>query len=279
MYRAGQRLTGRTLLVFAAVALLDSGSSSSDGLSDDDDDVVGTNKFPPAAAAAADEHGALLSQAEWPLTRGTATGLPLAAAPLMSQHRQRIIIDVREYGAKADNRTDCTLAIKKALEVATHAPGAVVLLPAPGIYLAGSLLINGSRHLTLRIQAGATLASLGIELARSSRWPIVPALYPASKPAAKRGHMYAPILWLLNVHNVIVEGGGTIDGRGAGGWWQTAVRPLISPNVSCPDPKCIRCQESCPSRPRLFLCQNSSFVSVRGVTFHHSPFWTTHFYN
>lgn len=216
----------------------------------------------------------------WPLTRGAATGLPLDL-PLAtdSQYRWQRIIDVRAYGAKADNSTDCTPAINKAVEVAVASPGAVVLLPAPGVYLAGPLLINGARHLTLRIEAGATLASLGIELALKSRWPIVPTLYPASQPRAQRKRMYAPVLWLLNVHNVIVDGGGMIDGRGEGGWWQTAVRPPISPNSTCPDPSCVGCEGSCPRRPRLFLCQNSSFVSLRNVTFHHSPFWTAHFYN
>ena len=223
---------------------------------------------------------ALLTEAEWPLVRGAATGVPLRLPQATVDGRwQQRVVDVRAYGAKADNSTDCTRAINKALEVAMASPGAVVVLPAPGIYLSGPLLINRARHLTLRIEAGATLASLGIDLALNSRWPIVPALYPASKPPAERERMYAPILWLLDAHNVIIEGGGMIDGRGERGWWQTAVRPAISPNSTCPDPHCIDCDGSCPKRPRLFLCHNSSFVSVRGVTFHHSPFWTTHFYN
>jgi polygalacturonase len=232
---------------------------------------VASETNPPVSAASS-----------WPLQHGAATGRPLrlaAAQGMVADSATGQLIDVRTLGAKADNRTDCTAAIVKALELARAAPGSVVLLPAPGIYLSGPLLLNGTEHLTLRIEAGATLASLGIQLARQSRWPIVPGMYPASEPALRRGRIYAPILWLKNAHNVVVEGGGMISGRGEDGWWQSAVRPPITPNATCPDPQCPGCEGSCPKRPRLFLCQNSSFVTVQDLTFHHSPFWTAHFYN
>ena len=113
--------------------------------------------------------------------------------------------------------------------MAQAAPGVVVVLSGPGVYLSGPLLLNGSAHLTLRIEAGATLASAGIALARASRWPIVPGLYPAAETAARRGRDYAPILWLLGVQNVVVEGGGMVHGGGEDGWWQTALRPPLGP--------------------------------------------------
>ena len=191
----------------------------------------------------------------WPLTLGAATGgLPPppgsdaggggAPAP--------VVLDVTAFGAKGDNATDCTAAIEAALRQARGTPGATVRLPSPGIYLCGPLLLNGSRHLTLLIEEGATLASAGIDLARRGRWPIVPDL----PSYGSGGRVYAPILWLLGAHDVVVRGGGTLDGRAEGGWWQTAVRPPPFPNATCPDPACVGCWGSCPSRPRLFLAEN-----------------------
>ena len=222
----------------------------------------------------------IYAPAPWPLDRGSATGRP---SPMEAQADggggQQVYIDVRRFGAKGDNRTDCTASIARALLVGQATPGAIVVLPSPGIYLSGPLVLNATQHLTLRIESGATLASLGIQLARQSRWPIVPGLYPANEPAEQRPRSYAPILWLFNAHNIVLDGGGRVDGRGDDGWWQSAVRPPISRNATCPDVKCPGCEGSCPERPRLFLCLNSSFVTVENLTFHHSPFWTTHFYN
>jgi len=212
----------------------------------------------------------------WPLVFGEASGGGPRATTLL--------LDVRVYGAVADNATDCTSAIEAALAAAAAAVvPATVVLPGPGIYVSGPLLLNNSVRLTLRIEADATLASAGIELAELGRWPIISDLYPANvhPPGAGRPGVYSPILHLLNCTDLIIEGGGTLDGRGQGGWWQSvtyAVR-IKSPNASCPNPKCRGCQGSCPSRPRLFLTENSRFISLTNVTFKNSPFWTTHFYN
>lgn len=161
-----------------------------------------------ASASAFSDFGA------WPLTHGIATGGATLAC------RNNCTFNVINFGARPDNHTDSSAPIANAISAASKCSDSVVFFPAPGTYLSGPLLLNGSHHMTLHIESGAEIASMGINLARQSKWPILPELPSYGNP----GHtIYAPVLWLLNVHNFVLTGGGTIDGRGTD-WWFTAVR-------------------------------------------------------
>ncbi len=216
----------------------------------------------------------------WPLVHGYATGAPPGSPTLSVLH---------SHGCKGDGIADCTAAILSAFGIlARGGRGGTVLLPGPGDYLSGPLLLNRTTNVTLNLEQGATLRSAGFALAQRAAWPIDPAaprLDAKGRPVLSRTGrpvfwmQYRPVLQLLDVLNVVITGGGTIDGAGDSGWWQSALRPPVMGFPSCPDPNCSTCVESCPSRPRLFLCENSSFVHLERVTFRHSPFWTTHILN
>ena len=193
-------------------------------------------------------NGTVATTARWPLSRGEPRGA--GASP--------VIFNIIDFGAAGDGSSDCTQAIRAALShAARHAEegGATVLVPSPGVFLTGPLLLNNATsHLTLIIERGATLRSLGWHAATAGVWPTVNDLYWNNKSTKPRQD-YAPVLWLHGVHDVVVKGGGTIDGNGASGWWQSALRPPATGFDACPLPSCPHCVESCPSRPRLFLCQ------------------------
>ena len=205
--------------------------------------------------------------AGWPLSRGEAQGAGESGRTL----------SITAFGAVGDGRTDSTAAIKAALREARKGATTVVV-PAPGIFLSGPLLINGTQRLTLVIEEGATLRSAGWQHASKGQWPILDDVEwwnHSSRP----GRNYAPVLWLLGVNNVIVRGAGTLDGQGSSGWWQSALRPPARGFNSCPEPSCPHCVESCPARPRLLLVQDSSLVTVEGIELKDSPFWTCHLFN
>lgn len=180
----------------------------------------------------------------WPLTHGIATGRAFSSCGI---NRTFNVID---FGAQPDNHTDSSIAIANTFAAAKECADSVVLFPAPGIYLSGPILLNGSRHTTLHIENGAELASLGISLARQSKWPIVPELPSYGNP----GHtIYAPVLWLLNVHNVVLTGGGTVDGRGTD-WWFTTVRFAQKRHACAQNPV----SRSCPNPNAELITQATS---------------------
>ena len=85
-------------------------------------------------------------------------GRPSVAAPSSSVALSKgawRIYDVRAFGAKGDNHTKDTAAIKAAIEAATTAGGGEIVLPAPGQYLTGPL--NLSSNQLLRVEPGASL--------------------------------------------------------------------------------------------------------------------------
>ena len=63
------------------------------------------------------------------------------------------VCDVRQHGAKGDNRTKDTAAIKAA--IAACAGGGEILLASPGQYLTGALNLTSNQ--LLRVEAGASL--------------------------------------------------------------------------------------------------------------------------
>lgn len=160
--------------------------------------------------------------------------------------------DVTRFGAKGDNRTLDTAAIRAA--IAACAGGGLVLLPAPGVYLSGAL--NLTSHQVFRVERGATLAAS----ARVADFPVV-----AEFPSYGRSRdihwlhshcRHGALLGAVGAVNVSLDGGGMLDGRGPALWW-----PLF-------DAKQTRC-----SRPHLVEFESCDSVAVRDVALVDSPFW------
>jgi hypothetical protein len=125
------------------------------------------------------------------------------------------VFDVRDFGAKGDGATSDQAAIQMAIEAASGTGGSVLL--SGGTYLTGTLSL--ASQMTFFIDSSATL--LGSPNASD---------YPTESPATgntqlsntQRALLYAP-----NVTQLVIDGGGTIDGQGDSFSGVEATRPLL----------------------------------------------------
>jgi polygalacturonase len=178
--------------------------------------------------------------------------LPTAAAAWQ-------VCDVTKHGAKGDNRTKDTAAIKAAI-AACATDGGEILLPAPGKYLTGAL--NLSSNQLLRVEPGAALlASQDV-----ADYPAVASFpsYEGSRDIPNSTCRYGAVVGAVGATNVSITGGGLIDGQGWHFWALVDANHVTPGTLNC-------------SRPHLIEFENSSDISLRDLTLQNSPFWTSHF--
>ncbi len=172
-------------------------------------------------------------------------------------------LDVRDFGAKGDGATKDTKAIQAAIDKASEAGGSVVI--SPGQYVSGTLHLRS--NLTLRIEQGATLLfspddadfdpyeELPYHMAAAPK-KVESQITFVTRTLPESRRLSAPPAWddtettyfhyaLLSgdgVHNVAIEGTGTIDGN----------RPRRG-------------------GPKPIAIKNCEWISVRGITIRNAP--------
>eukprot|EP00051_Salpingoeca_urceolata_P000327 m.33527 g.33527 ORF g.33527 m.33527 type:complete len:469 (-) comp10436_c0_seq1:77-1483(-) len=166
-------------------------------------------------------------------------------------------------GAKGDGHTDDTLAIRRAVAFAAIA-GGTVLLPAPGTYVSGPLVLGNDTQLF--VEAGATLLGSHDTTKYKPVWKRYDgamALRPASLISAggcvklaktnTSGFRHTGCEEWKMVRNVSITGGGVIDGGGQAAW-----------------------AHEYKTRPTLVEPYWVDGFTVTDITLQNSPFWTFH---
>ena len=154
--------------------------------------------------------------------------------------------DVREFGAKGDGTTKDTVAIQKAIDTCTLNKGGGLVMLRGGTFLTGPISLKS--NITLNIAAGATL------LGSPDR-----ADYP--KITFARNPTVQPLVGSVNAENIVITGGGTIDGNGHI-WWDY-VKGLKDVGVLGMD----------HPRPMGVVFDHSKHIRMENVTVRNAGFW------
>ena len=178
---------------------------------------------------------------------------------------KNLIFDVTTFGAVGDGVTLDSAAIAATFAACAAHGGGMVLFPS-GVssarrFLTGpwSIACNNS---VVRIEAGVTVTSVNT----TRGWPLGPDCPEPSQGLTSR--QAAPFVLASGLHNLTIDGGGTLDAMGAmwwhehcGNWWC----PPWVPNATAKAPYAWR-----PFMLRLERCQD---VTVKNLHFADPGFW------
>ncbi|MFB6119920.1 MAG: glycoside hydrolase family 28 protein [Halobacteriaceae archaeon] len=171
-----------------------------------------------------------------------------------------VTVDVTEYGADVEGRTESTDEIQSAIDDCGDAGGGVVRFPS-GEYLTGPLFLRSG--VRVHVESGALVRAL--EDVES---------YPgvAGRWEGVEREVYASLFTGHDLTDVSITGRGTIDGGGEV-WWATYRRDEQDHELGRGRPYPGELDYPRPRVINLYDCEN---VLVRGVTIRNSPSWTVH---
>jgi unsaturated rhamnogalacturonyl hydrolase len=117
---------------------------------------------------------------------------------------------ITDFGAVADGKTDCTEAIRKAIEACHQAGGGHVMVAVPGIFLTGPIHLKS--HVDLHISGGSSLQFITDP---AKYLPVVLTRWEGTECLN-----YSPFIYAFEQENIAVTGEGTLDGGASDeNWW------------------------------------------------------------
>lgn len=173
--------------------------------------------------------------------------------------QERVLLDVRSFGAVGDGTVNCTTSLQAAL--CACPPGGTVYVPA-GVYQTGPLFLQS--HVTLYLEKDATL----LGLTDRNQYPVLPGMVNEGPEEYNLGtwegnplDCYASLLTAVGVEGACVCGQGTVNGNADhSDWWEDAkVRRGAW-------------------RPRMVFWKDCTDMALVGITVCNSPSWTVHPY-
>lgn len=155
--------------------------------------------------------------------------------------------NIKKYGAVSDTTKYSTKAIQRAIDACSKAGGGRVVVPT-GNYKIGSIVLKSNVHLHLEL--GATLyGSTDIK-------DYTP--YATDFKSLRTQGTTVQLIYGDKVENVVIDGYGTIDGRG---------RYFVTN----------RGKDEGITRPHLLRFVQSKNIVVRDITVRNSPCWMQHY--
>jgi len=146
------------------------------------------------------DKAAAFSRRGWLVPAAAAALTPAMAQQTAPQSRTASsIYNVRDFGAKGDNKTLDTAAVQAAIDACAKNRGGAVLIP-PGDFVVGTVELKS--NVTLHLEAAGRLVGSG-----------KPADYSAGK-GVPPGNGNVVMLYAANAENITIEGPGTVDGQG-----------------------------------------------------------------
>jgi polygalacturonase len=184
---------------------------------------------------------------------------------------------ITKYGAVADGKTDCTEAIRKAIDACAKSGGRVVI-PA-GDYLTGPIHLQSGVNLHL-----ATNATLKFSTDPKAYLPAV-----FSRFEGIECYNYSPFIYAFGQKNIAVTGDGTLDGQATEENWlrwkgkkgatntQTAANNRLKKMAEDGVPVAQRrFGEGDYLRPNFIHFSRCRNVLIEGVRIRRSPMWEIH---
>jgi len=176
---------------------------------------------------------------------------------------------ITDYGAVAGGNTDCTDAIRKAIEACNAAGGGHVVVP-DGVFLTGAvhLLSNVDLHL-------ADNATLKFDPNPDKYLPMVFTRFESTECMN-----YSPLIYAYKQQNIAITGNGTLDGSGSNTtWWDWAhhssgdSKALVSASDKGVPPEQRIFGPGHHLRPNFIVPNRCQNVLIANVTIHNSPMW------
>lgn len=174
-----------------------------------------------------------------------------------------VTLDVRRFGARGDGEHDDTICIQAAINACPE--HGRVWVPK-GIYRVSSLFLKSD--LTLEIDDEAVLSAY----TERSKFPILPGLIESYDETSEYNlgswegnplDSFASIITGINVKNVVITGGGTLEGNASfENWWEGEGRLKTEGAY----------------RPRMIFLNHCEHITIHGLTVQNSPAWNLHPY-
>lgn len=180
-------------------------------------------------------------------------------------------LQIKNFGARNDGKTDCRAAFAKAIKKASVMKGAKIVVPAGTYYIKGPIVL--ASNICLELQKGATLKFAPEE----KYYPIVNTSWEGTFL-----YNYSPLIYAYGCKNVSIIGEGTIDGNAMTTFakWkpnqkkaQQLSRKMNHEEVPVSERKF---GEGYWLRPQLVQLYNCQGITLEGVKIINSPFWCIH---
>ena len=161
------------------------------------------------------------------------------------------VLDITEYGAVADGRTDNAVAIQKALDACSAAGGGRVRVPAGGAFMTGPFDLRSG--VDLHVERGARIFANPDEAA-----------YTRSAFRANPGE---GSIWIGGEHaeNIRISGEGMIDGNGIAFMGPEEKAAFVLKEFHVFD-----------RRPHVLTLVDIRGLEITGVTLKNSSYWCVH---